>query len=169
MIQRLFILSLVVLTGCVVQRSVVRQPALDLYVTGGSVPLADVSVYLFWKSNPYNTLEETRTFATDANGRLKLEEILQLESSYPLLMHGVKFFEHELCLETPSYQTLIVNVKLEPGEKLTLSAPLTVGESPNVCSNYEELTRRVAVMQTRLRPDITGQHSTITGAYEVTP
>jgi hypothetical protein len=159
------ILGLNLLSACVVQRSVVRQPELALHVTDGTSPLADVSVYLYWISNPYNRLEQMQTFLTDEEGNLRLEQRLQSDTAYPLALHGVTYFEHTLCLEASGYRTLLVTVVVLPGEVLNLETPLTPGQSAQICSSYDTLNNHSGVS----RPDVTRQQQSIRGAYEVTP
>jgi hypothetical protein len=169
MLKRIIFLCLAFLTACVVQRNVVRQPELTLQVTDGTVPLSSVSVYLFWISDPHNKLEHAQTFTTDETGNLRLEEVLQQDRAYPFMMHGVGFYQHELCLEKAGYQSLFITFSVNPGEALNLVAPLSEGESPRLCSSYEGLGRRVTALRTTLRPDILAQHPSIRAAFEVTP
>jgi hypothetical protein len=162
--KRALLFTLIFLTSCVIQRSVVRQPNLALQVTDGANPLANVSVYLYWISDPYGRLEETQQFATDAEGEVRLEERLQADVALPLALHGVKYFQHQLCLQTPGYRPLLVTLVTKPGDTIKLTLPLTLGQTPDVCSDYQTLNAHAGVP----RPDIK-QHDSVQGAYEITP
>jgi hypothetical protein len=158
------LLYLLFLSACIVQRSVVRQPELALHVTNGSAPLANSSIYLYWISNPYSRLEETQIFLTDKEGNVRLEQVLQSDTAYPLALHGVGYFEHQLCIEAEGYRTLLVTLATLPGDEIRLDVSLTPGESLTVCSSYNTLDGHPGIA----RPDITAQHESIRGAYEIT-
>jgi hypothetical protein len=164
--KRFALLCLIFLNACVIQRSVVRQPELFLHVTDGTLPLARVSVYLFWNSDPYSRLEEAQNFTTDVEGNLKLEQVLQTDIAYPLALHGVTYYQHRLCLEAQGYRSLLITLAALPGDNIQLDVPLTAGESPNLCSSYERLERHQ--YSAVPRADIASQHESIRGAYEVT-
>lgn len=162
--KRFALFCLIILNACVIQRSVVRQPKLSLHVTDGSVPVANANIYLYWISYPYGRLEQAQTFTTNAEGNLRLEQVLQNDTAYPLALHGVAEYEHKLCIEAQGYRTLLVTLVALPGDDIRLDAPLVLGESLEVCSNYDTLSSHLGVA----RPDITAQHESIRGAYEVT-
>ncbi len=161
--MRFVLFCLLFLNACIVQRSVVRQPELTLHVTGGTAPLANVSIYLYWLSNPYSRLEETQTFTTDEEGNVRLEQLLQSDSAYPLALHGVSYFEHKLCIEAEGYLTLLVTLTALPGEEIRLDVPLTEGSSLPICSDYKMLNHHPGTS----RPDVTTQHPSLQGAYEI--
>lgn len=159
-----FIFCFIFLSACVVQRTVVQQPKLSLHITDGTTPLV-ANIYLYWISNPYSRLEGIQQFVTDEEGNLRLGEILQNDTAYPLALHGVSEFQHKLCLEAQGYHTLLVTLVASPGDDIRLDVPLTGGESPTFCNRYEGLNNHPGVQ----RPDIKEQHESIQGAYEVIP
>jgi hypothetical protein len=152
-----------VLNACVVQRNVVRQPELSLHITDGTSPLT-AKVYLYWMSNPYSRLEQAQTLSTDAQGNLQLEQVLQNDTAYPLLLHGVSEYQHRLCLEAQGYRSLLVTLVALPGDAIRLDVPLSAGESLGACSSYDTLNNHPGLP----RPDITAQHESIQGAYDIT-
>jgi hypothetical protein len=148
-----------------VQRSVVRQPNLSLQVLDStSQPIANAHVYTHWWSNPHSRLQESKMFVTDAEGVIQTEEVLQSETAYPLVLHGVPEYHHTLCIEAPDYRTVVMTLSVLPGERVELKVPLTLGESLSVCSNFE----RVFSHPGTARPDIRNQHPSVQSAYEVT-
>jgi hypothetical protein len=152
------------LGSCVVQRDVVRQPELSLQVTGKDAPLANLKVYLYWLSNPYSRLEQTQTFMTDLEGKVRLEQVLQSDTAYPLALHGVSEYEHKLCVEAEGYRTLLVTLVALPGDTIRLDLPLTAGDTFKVCGSYDTLSYHSGVP----RPDVAAQHESVRGAYEIT-
>jgi hypothetical protein len=162
--KRFSLLCLVLLSACVIQRNVVRQPALTLQVSDGMNPLSNVSIYLYWISDPYSRLEEVQQFVTDAKGEIRLEQLLQSDAAYPLFLHGVTYYQHTLCLQAPGYRTLLITLNAEPNDAINLDTPLTPGVELEICSNYTTLNNHPGVA----RSDVTKQHESIQGAYEVT-
>lgn len=158
------LLFLIFLNACVVQRSIVRQPELTLHVTNGNSALIGSSIYLYWLSNPYSRLEKAQSFITDAAGNVRLEQVLQRDTAYPLTLHGVSYFEHKLCIEAEGYKTLLITLAAIPGDEIHLDVTLTKGSSPNICSSYDTLSNHPGLA----RPDVTAQHPSLQGAYEVT-
>ena len=146
------------------QVSVVRQPEMTLRVTDSTVPIAHTTVYLYWISEPYSRLEQSQTFETNAEGTVRLEQMLQTDTAFPLALHGVKAYQHKLCIEAPGYRTLLITMVVLRGEKVQLDTPLTPGENLAVCGSYDALNHPPGVP----RPDISAQHESIKGAYEIT-
>jgi hypothetical protein len=163
--KRFSLFCLIFLSSCVVQRSVVRQPNLRLHITDGTAPIVGATLYLYWLSDPYSRLEQTQTFTTDAEGKVTLEEILQTDVAYPLVMHGVTYYKHLLCLEARGYLPLVINFVFLPGDEVRLDVPLSAGDGLEVCNRYESIERNA--YSAVPRPDITGQHESVRGAYEV--
>jgi hypothetical protein len=161
----LFLSLLIGLSGCVVQRSVVRQPDLLLQVLDSTnQPIADAQLYLYWWSNPYSSLQESQVLVTDAGGVIQTEEVLQTDTAYPLMLHGVQEFRHTLCIEVSDYRTVVMTLNVSPGEKVELSVQLTLGESLAVCSDFEKVFSHPGTP----RPDIANQHPSVQSAYEIT-
>jgi hypothetical protein len=121
-------------------------------------------MYVYWWSNPYSRLQESYELLTDENGRIATQEILQTDTAYPFMLHGVQEYQHSLCIEMPDYRTLLMTLNVLPGEKVKLELPLTSGESFSVCGDFEKVYGHPGTP----RPDITNQHPSIQAAYEVT-
>jgi hypothetical protein len=145
------------LSSCV-QETLVRQPSLSLQLT------APATVYLYWLSTPHNRLEQAQTFTTDSEGKLRLEQLIEDRTAYPLMLHGVPVYEHSVCIEAQGYRTLVMFLRVVPGDDLRLSVPLSAGESLGVCQDYSGLRFHGG----QQRPDIAVQHEHIEAAYEVT-
>ena len=156
---------LLTLNACIFQRSIVRQPELLLHILDSSQnPIANAKVYVYWWSNPYSRLQESHELLTDASGLIKTKEILQTDTAYPFMLHGVQEYQHSLCIEMPDYRTLLMTLSVLPGEEVTLELPFTVGESISVCGDFEMLYGHAGTA----RPDVMNQHPSVQAAYEVT-
>jgi hypothetical protein len=156
---------LLVLNACIVQRTIVRQPNLSLHILDSSQnPVSNAKMYVYWWSNPYSRLQESYEFLTDASGFIKTNEILQTDTAYPFMLHGVQEYHHSLCIEMPDYRTLLMTLNVLPGEKVKLELPLTLGESIPVCGDFETMYGHAGTP----RPDIPSQHPSVQAAYEVT-
>jgi hypothetical protein len=159
------ILLLLTLNACVIQRAIVRQPELSLQVLDSSQnPIPNAKVYLYWWSNPYSRVQARYEFSTDLNGRVTTKEIVQSDTAYPFILHGVQEYHHSLCIEMPDYRTVLLTLIVLPGDKITLELPLSSGESIAVCDNFETVYNHPG----EARPDILSQHPSIQAAYELT-
>jgi hypothetical protein len=105
-----FVLFCLIFLSSCVQHSVVRQPELMLHVTNANTPLENVSGYLYWISDPYSRLEQVQNFVTGKDGNLRLEEVLESDTTYLLMLHGVSYYEHKLCIEAPGYRSLLITM-----------------------------------------------------------
>ena len=165
MIKQIFVVMTLFLSSCVVQRSVVQQPELSLLVLDqAQQPMPNAKVGLYWWSNPYSSLRESRLFVTNTEGQINLPEILQTDTAFPLMIHGVQEFHHSLCIETPGYRTLLFTLTVLPKDSIAINVPLHVGQSVEVCSDFENLYNHPGMS----RLDITIQHPSIQAVYELT-
>lgn len=163
--KRIFLTISLLLSACVLQRSVVQQPELDLLLLDQvQQPLSNVKVVLYWYSEPHSRLRDSQTFVTNALGQIKLAEILQTDTAFPLMMHGVQEFHHAMCIEALGYQTVLLSLVVLPKDALSIRAVLHEGQSIAVCSDFERLYNHPG----NARPDISMQHPGIRAAYELT-
>jgi hypothetical protein len=158
-------LLLLSLSACLIPRSIVRVPELNLsFLDEDAQPLLDVRATLYWWEDPYRRLDETLLLTEPTNGKLELKEVLGSDTAAPLLIHGVRYYHHTLCLEASGYKTLIFNMIVLPRDVISLKVPLTKGESKNVCGDFESLE----TVSGKGRPDLL-QHDAIQGVFDVDP
>lgn len=160
----LSLLLLLLLNSCVIQRSVVRQPQLSVAVFAqNQVAIPNANVYLYWWFNPYSSLEASQSFVTDVKGFVRLPEVLQTEMSFPLMIHGVKEYQHTLCIQVAGYRTLVMTLRASPKDNIVLETPLNPGESLPICQSFDSVYNHPGSS----RPDIEQQHPAVEAAYEI--
>jgi hypothetical protein len=128
------------------------------------VAIPNANVYLYWWFNPYSSLQESQLFVTDPEGFVRLPEVLQTEMSFPLMIHGVKEYQHTLCIQVTGYRTLVMTLRALPKDNIVLETPLNSGESLAICQSFASVYNHPGTS----RPDIEQQHPGVQAAYEIT-
>lgn len=156
------------LAGCY-QETFVVFPRLEVQLEGSSgAALADTPLYAFSWSNPHSRLDAETTYRSDATGHISAPERLGSKTTAPLLLHGVSYPYLSFCVAAPGYRTLVGTLEdLTPGELVTLTLPLRLGESLAVCEDFRRVYVESLGSDAR-RDDIAAQSGKLRGVYEVT-
>lgn len=85
-------------------RTFVRQPDVDVVVTGPEGPIEGARVTHTWWSHPHSQVRDEATTITGAGGRLRLQLETEEETIMPLCMHGVPEHHHTVCVEAEGYR-----------------------------------------------------------------
>jgi formylglycine-generating enzyme required for sulfatase activity len=117
------VLTGVVLLGCCpipVPRTVLQCPAGTVEVQDRRmrpIPEAQVVVARYRSGPPPQVIYERFSRVTDATGRARFERQTVRENSFPLMMHGVNFYDFLVCVEHPGHRPRLVRWPKEPGQE----------------------------------------------------
>jgi len=122
-----FTLVALSLTACIPwPRHATKVPALEVSVSdadGGALPEAEVTLVRF--SYPHAVVHESTTRAVDG-GVTSFEEVREWETIWPLMPHGIPFYDFAWCVDAPAHDARVGLVK--PDMK-TLAVALEAGDA----------------------------------------
>jgi hypothetical protein len=112
-----------VLLGCFpipVPRTVLQCPAGTVEVQDRQMrPIAEAQVVVarYRSGPPPQVVYDRFSRVTDASGRARFERQTVRENSFPLMMHGVNFYDFVVCVEHPGHRARLVRWPKEPGQE----------------------------------------------------
>ena len=106
--------------GCIpipVPRNTIVQPEIHIQVQDNQQNPIDGSQVLFISmSDPHSQLHHFVKYDTDPLGRVTIPELKELEWIYPLMLHGIPFYNFRLCTHKEGYIPVYTDIENEREE-----------------------------------------------------
>ena len=94
-------------SGCIpipIPRNFVVQPELHIQVLDDEKKyISNAQVFFVTLSDPHNHVDRYITFETDEKGSLYIPEKREFEWIFPLMMHGIPFYNSHICIYKNGY------------------------------------------------------------------
>lgn len=121
----------VLLSGCVPwPRRALVVPAVTFEVTDeGGAPLSEAEVRVVRYSYPHARYEDSARLTTDAQGRATFVEVKEWETVWPLVPHGIPFYDFVFCVSAQDHVAVGGPVP-DPLADVTVRLPAGDGDCP---------------------------------------
>ncbi len=142
----IFLLFLIAINGCCfipIPRKAVIQPQCTFTITDeDGKAIKDCSLRLYWWEYPYKAQKKYNDYLSDYNGKIVIKQIIKKECIYPLMMHGIPFYNWTYCICKDDYITLIGSIyNVRRDDKFHIPIMLRKGKSVKICSDYDKIMR----------------------------
>ncbi|MEM6429619.1 MAG: hypothetical protein AAF708_10295 [Deinococcota bacterium] len=147
------------LTAC--SRSYVVVPDMTSEITTArGEPITNARMHLERLDWRDDLVVNEAVFTTDDSGRIELDEQLEREGSYPLIMNGVPDYYFLLCFEADGYNTVTNRLSdVGPGDNINVILPLNIlpldVHTTMTCDEIPEpFDNRDEAISTQVREDV---------------
>jgi hypothetical protein len=114
-------------TACTRTHVVIPEMTTEVTTSQGE-PIADARMYLERLDWRDDFVVDEGVFSADAHGQVRLDEKLEREGSYPLIMNGVPDYYFLVCFKATGYHTITNRLtNVSPGDIINVTLPLNAG------------------------------------------